>query len=61
MELKNVKNQANYEKSSNAKRGSRQRGYNRFKKNNQTSHLRRQLSDSRRINPPINMFEFHVV
>ena len=56
-----MKNQANYEKSSNAKRGSRQRGYNRFKKNNQTSHSRRQLSDSRRINPPINMFEFHVV
>ena len=37
---------------SNAYRGSRGRGYNRFKENNQTKDTRRQLSDSRIENPP---------
>ena len=37
---------------SNAYRGSRGHGYNRFKENNQTSDTRRQPNDSRRVNPP---------
>ena len=37
---------------SNAYRGSRGRGYNRFKENNQTSDTSRQPNDSRRVNPP---------
>ena len=36
---------------SNAYRGSRGRGYNRFMENNQTSDTKRQASDSRRVNP----------
>ena len=36
---------------SNAYRGSRGRGYNRFKENNQTSDRTRQASDSRTVNP----------
>ena len=37
---------------SNAYRGSRGCGYNRFKENNQTSDTRRQPSDSQIVNPP---------
>ena len=37
---------------SNAYRGSRGCGYNRFKENNQTSDTRRQPNVSRRVNPP---------
>ena len=35
---------------SNAYKGSRGRGYNRFKENNQTSNTRRQPTDSQRVN-----------